>query len=376
MTEAYLRKLYNKYLKFDKRYFSLDAKKHSTSLKRMHLSDKILNQFFDNYVKPSFVSFLGNVKTIIYSETVYDFVMKTSSEDWKLWPYLAFLEKEKIIKVEKNGEVSIFKKDILRLMPKPQTEKEIREKLERKLKLRIKDKEPVINLFKDIQDFEVKAQWDQMPISQSSAVFVARKITQKLPLNKKFLFVGDDDFISVVLGLADPNIESLVIDIDENLLGCIDILARKFKLKIETRKVDFQKDKDLGEKFIGFLTNPIYTEDGAKEFIKYGKNQLGKDGGAVFLEIGDESIGNRFLFLQDFFTKNNLLIQELAVGKIFYPYIELYKEDKEILRRLSLMMDKKVIKSSPKLAASFYVFNYFPQSPKRVKFKKPIYAYL
>jgi predicted methyltransferase len=346
-------------------------------LEELELTDKIIGQFFNNYVKPSFFSFLVSMKIIIYSqETVYEFIMKTSSEDWKLWPYLKFLETEKIIKVKRNGKVSLLKKDILSLIPKPQSEQEIKTKIEKKLRLKVKGKEPVIGLFKKFQDFQVKAKWDQMPISQDSAIFVARKILENIPLNKKFLFVGDDDFVSVVLGIADPGIESLVIDADEQLLGCIDILAKKFNLKIKTRKVDIRKTKTLGERFVGFLANPIYTEPGVREFVGYGVNQLGKDGGLVFLEVGDEDIGNRFLFLQDFFNKSNLKIEELISGKIFYPYIELYKEDKEILRRLSRMMNKKIIESSPKLAASLYVFTYLPSRPQKVKFKKPIYAYI
>lgn len=376
MSEKDLRKLYKRFLDFERFYFFLDIKKHSTSLEGMRLSRKTINEFFDNYYKVSFLSFLLNVKYIIYSKNAFDFVMKNSSEDWKLWPYLKFLEKEKIIKVKRNGEAVVLNKGILKLIPKPQSEKEIQEKIEKKLKTKVKKSEPVINLFKKFQDFKVKAQWDQMPISESSAIFVVKKILEKLPLNKKFLFVGDDDFISVILGIVDPSIESLVIDADEQLLDCLNVLAKKFKLKIKTKKVDIRREKTLGEKFAGFLTNPVYTEAGAKEFVKYGKNQLGKDGGIVFLEIGDEAIGNRFLFLQDFFTKNNLIINEIIPEIIFYPYIELYKEDREVLRRLSLMIDEKIIKKSPKLAASLYIFQYLPFKVKRVKFRKPFYAYL
>ena len=376
MNEKDLKKLYKNYLELNKAYFFLDARKHSTSLKGLKLSDRVLGQIYENYIRPSFISFLSNVKNIIYSKSVYGFVEKTSSEDWELWPYLKALEKEKIIKVRKNGKVTILKKDILKLIPRPQTEQEIKRKIERKLKIKIKKKESAINLFKKFQDFRVKARWDQMPISQSSAIFVVKKILDNIPLNKKFLLIGDDDFVSVMLGIADPNIEILVIDADEQLLGCIDVLAEKFKLKIKTRKTDIRKAKNLEEKFVGFLANPIYTESGIKEFVKYGIKQLRKDGGLVFLEIGNESIGNRFLFLQDFFNKNNLIINELTAGQIFYPYIELYREDKEILKRLSRMLDKKVIKNSPKLAASLYVLKYLPSRPKKVKFKKPIYAYL
>ena len=377
MSEKELRKIYNRFLDFDRFNFFVDAKKHNTSLKGLKLSKKILGEFYDNYYKVSFLTFVQNIKTIIYSKNAFDFIVKKSLEDWDLWCYLEFLEKEKIIKVKKNGKVSILKNEIIKIIPKPQSEKEIKEKIERKLKIKIKEEEPVINLFKKFQDFKVKAKWDQMPISQGSAIFVTKKILENLPLNKKFLLVGDDDFISVLLTFANPNLECLVIDIDQQLLDCINLLSSKFNLKIKTKKVDLRKEKVLGEKFIGFLTNPIYTEAGVKTFVKYGKNQLGEDGGIGFLEVGDEAIGNRFLFLQDFFTKNNLVIKELISNQIYYPYIMLYKEDKEILRRLSLIgIDEKVIKKSPKLGASLYIFQYLPFKPKRVKFKKPIYAYL
>lgn len=375
--ERYLKKIYNRFLNFDKNRFFIDIEKYSTSLEKIKTSRKVLKEFYDNYYRVSFILFLSSIKGIIYSQNVFDFIVKNSSEDWKLWPYLNFLEKEKIIKVNKNGKASLLNKNFLKLIPKPQEEKEIRNKIEKKLKIKIKDEKPVIDLFRNFEEFEVKAKWDQMPISQGSAIFIVKKILEELPLNKKFLFVGDDDFASIILSLVEPNIESLVIDADEDLLECINILASKFHLKVKTRKVDIRKEKFLGEKFIGFLANPIYTEPGVKTFVQYGKNQLSKDGGVVFLEIGDESIGNRFLFLQDFFAKNNLVINELTRGEIFYPYIELYEEDKEILRRLtSTGIDEKIIKNSPKLAASLYIFQYIPFKPKKIQFKKPIYAYL
>ena len=374
--ERFLKNLYKKFLKFDKLRFFNDARKYSTSLAGMKLSDKILGEFYNNYKKASFLDFLAILKTIIYSKNSLSFIKENFSEDWNLWPYLKFLKDEKIIKVSRNGEVSLLKKEIEKVIPKPQTSKEIKRKVEDKLNIKAKDKEFVINLFKDFQEFTVKGKWDQMPISAESAFFVVEKILKYLPKNGKFLFVGDDDFISVILGLADPKIESLVVDADEKLLSCIDSLSSRFNLKIRTRRVDLRKQKSLGEKFVGFLVNPIYTEAGVKEFMKFGKNQLCEDGGVGFLEVGDESIGNRFLFLQDFFTKNNLIIKEMVPNAVYYPYIMLYKEDKEILRRFTSIIDEKVVKRYPKLGAALYIFQYLPFKPKKVKFKKPIYAYL
>jgi len=374
--EKFLKSLHNKFLKFEKRWFFINAKKHSASLKGLKLSDKILGKFYDNYYKSTFVDFLCDIKTIIYSKSAFDFIVIKSFEDWDLWTYLKFLKNEKIIKIHRTGKVSLLKKEIKKIIPKPQSAKEIKRKVERKLRVRAKEKEPVTNLFEKFQKFSAKTEWDQMPISAGSAFFVVERILKLIPKNGKFLFVGDDDFVSVILSLADPKIESLVVDSDSELISCIDKLASKFNLKIETKKINITKQKFLGEKFIGFLTTPIYTESGVREFVKFGKNQLGKDGGLGFLIIGDESIGNRFLFLQDFFTKNNLVIEELITDRIYYPFTTMWPEDKEIVRRLSLMIDKKIIESSPKLGASLYVFGYLPKRPKKIKFKKPIYAYL
>jgi len=374
-VEKFLKNLYKKFLNFERNYYLQDAKTFF-GVERLKLNKKILKKFYENYQKIPFLGFLSNVKDIIYSKNVFDFILKNAVEDWDLWYYLSFLEKEKIIKIKKTGKVSLLKKEISEVMPRPQTREKIKNKIEKKLKIKIREREPVTSLFKKFQNFRVKAEWDQMPISQISAIFLVQKILEKLPLNKKFLFVGDDDFVSVVLSLAEPKIESLVIDADERLLSCIDELSSKFNLKIETKKVDIQKEKFLGEKFVGFLSNPIYTEEGIKKFVRYGKKQLSKDGGMIFLEVGDEAIGNRFLFLQDFFVKENLIIKEVIVNKIYYPWISLHQEDKLISRRLFSMIDKKIVMKNPKIGASLYIFQYLPFKISKIKFKKSIYSYL
>lgn len=374
--EEKLKKVYKKFISFDKKCFLFYSKKLESTLKRLRVSDRIIKEFYDNYYRPSLLEFLRAIKDIYYSGNVFEFISTNSLEDWDLWKYLEFLRKEKIVKIRRNGTVEILKRRLLEPIPKPQTEKEIEKKLEMKLKTEIQPKRFVTDLFRKFKNFEVKAKWDQMPISQESAIFLAKKMLGYLPLNKRLLFVGDDDFISVILSLVDPSIESLVVDIDDQLLECISFLSRKFNLKIETQKADIQKARFLGEKFVGFLTNPIYTFDGIKTFMEYGIKHLREDGGIAFLEMGDESIGKRILNLQDFFVKNNLILQELITNKIYYPHIIIYPEDKEINRRLVSLINEEVIQKSPRLGASLFVFLRIPVKPKAVRFKKPIYAYL
>lgn len=371
----YLKKLYKNFLTFDKKNYFRDVK-YWFGVRELKLNQKILNEFYENYEKPPFFSFLKNVKDIVFAKNVFDFILKNAVEDWDLEKYLKFLEKNRVIKIKKEGKILLLEKEIKEKIPKPKSEREIKEKIEKRLKMKIKKGEPTINLFKKFQRFRVKAKWDQMPISQGSAIFLVKKILEYISLNKKFLFVGDDDFVSVILTLADPNLECMVIDIDEKLLESIDLLASKFNLKIETKKVDIRKQKSLKEKFVGFLTSPVYTLKGVKQFVGYGINQLGRDGGFVFLNLSDEAIGNRFLFLQDFFNKKNLIIREIISKKIYYPFICLHKEDEIISKRLFKMFDEKIVKKSPKLGAHLWIFEYLPFKIKKIKFKKPIYSYL
>jgi len=373
MTE---KKVYKDFLSFAKKDFFITAKKFSTSLKNLKLSDEILEQFYENYEKSPFFSFLTDVKTIIYSKKISDFILKKSTDEWEFCRYLRFLEKEGIIEIERNGKIRVKDKSFLEKIPKPQTEREIKQKIEEKLKIKVKPSDFVFNLFKKEVKFFPKIRFDQLPISQSSAIFIIKKILDYLPWNKKFLFVGDDDFLSVILTLVDPKIECTVCDLDEKLLQDINLLAKKYHLKIETKKIDISRQKKLKETFVGFLTNPVYTEEGVKKFVKFGRDQLGKEGGFGFLVVGDEAIGNRFLFLQEFFSKENLIILEIINGEIFYPQISLYEEDKELLKRFSQFFDKRTIGKIPEIGASLFIFKYLPQRPKRVKFKKSFYAYL
>ena len=374
--ELFFKNIYERFQAFEKISIVNDSRRHSTSLKQLEIPVPVIEAFFDSYYRTTFLDFLNSVKQIIYAENVYEFILKKTQDDWKLNRLLRFLQQEDIIKITRSGRPVVANKQILKSIPAPQTEDQIIKKIETALEVKFEAGEPVLNLLRNHQRFSVKAGWDQMPISQGSAVFVVKKILEELPLNKKFLFVGDDDFISILLSLADPSIESLVVDADEQLLDCIDALAKKFDLSVENKKMDLMKARRIGETFIGFLANPIYTAEGIKKFISFGLRQMGEDGGMVFLEMGDEAIRNRMLDVQRFFTAKNLITTDIITGRISYPHIMLYEEDREIFNRLAAMMDKKVIRTSPKLGAAFYVFRYLPFKPQPVKYKMPAYAYL
>lgn len=366
-----LKNLYFEFLKFQEKEFVKD-RKNWFGVKEMKLEEREIREFFLNYERESFFEFCKKVKDIIFAkEPLKETLSKWSTDNWYPYYFFRFLKDKRLINFKENGRLILIEKKLSKILPKPLREKEIKEKIEKNLKTKIFLSFPSNYFF----GTKTKSEYDQFPISVSSAIFIVSKILEYLPLYKKFLFVGDDDLVSIYLSLADKNIESLVVDIDEDLLKKIDEIAKKFKLKIKTKKIDIFKVKKLRENFVGFLTSPVYTFEGAKAFFEFGINQFSDDGGFAFLNLADEAIGNRYIFFEEFIAKRKLKIEEVIKGKIHYPFKLVHPDDKIILERYEKMFDKRVIENSPIISSSLWIFNFIPFKIKRPK-KLPFYAYL
>ena len=363
----FLKNFYLKFLRFRKNLFLKDSF-FQLGVNNLKITKKELNDFFENYYKIPFFEFLSDLKFILFSKNPFEFILKKGSDNWDLWYYLEFLKKEEVIRLKSNGEIVLSKKEILKFLPKPKNKEEIGAILEKKLKKKIEKEKTISELFKREK---ATPELDQLPLSQESVLFLAEKILERVSNFYPFLLVGDDDLLSLTLCLAEPNLRVKVIDLDKELLSFIGNFAKKFKLKIETQRVDITKKLKISGKFSGFLANPAYTEEGVKEFLNFGISNLSKDGGVVFLVLGDEAIGNRMLFLEEFFAKKQLLLREAIVGKIFYPQIILHKEDRIIEERF-----KEFKKIPIRLGATLFIFDFIPFKIKKIKFKKPMIAYI
>jgi len=364
-----LRKLYFKFLKFEENQYLKDIP-FWFGVKGAKIKKEKIQEVIKNYKKESYLTFLKNLKDIIYSENPLNLVLKWSCDQWPSFYYLSFLKREGIISF-KNGKIEVLKKSFFEIFPRPRKEEEIKEIIEKKLKMKLDLKGPANFPF----GIKTIAQYDQLPISISSAIFIVKKILEYLPLNKKFLFVGDDDLVSIYLSLTEPKIESLVVDIDEDLLRKIKEISKKFHLKIETKKMDIAKKERLKENFIGFLSSPVYTYEGVKAFVNFGVNQFGNEGGYGFLNLGDEAIGSRILYLEKIFFEKNLKIEEVILKKVYYPFGITHPEDKIIFERLKKFFPEEMIKKSPLIGSSLWIFNYIPFKVPKPK-KQPLYAYL
>ena len=372
-----LRQLYSQFLQVQRDSLIEHIRNTNKPDERNNLTDKTIRDVYDAYYRPPFFAFLRDLKTAIYSHSIFNFVKAVGKDSEYGADFVELFKKTKIAKLDKNGKVIVLKKNILKALPRPQTEKEIKRKIEKTLKIKVKENAFATDLIANIAPFRAKSELDQLSISQGSAIFVVKKILENLPLPGNFLFVGDDDFISIFLAIADPSVSSIVIDADEELLAAIDNIAKQYKLNIKTRKGDVRKKDIIKEPIVGFLCNPPYTHKGVEAFINYGVNNFGEDGGIAILVVGDEAIGHRFLPLQDFFTGKNLVIKELAKGAVHYPFLELYPSDAVVKNKfLSVGISKRTVETAPHLGASIYVFDYIPYKVESSKIKQSIYSYL
>jgi len=283
---------------------------------------------------------------------------------WFFKVILKFLLKKNVAFVKNN---KIFLKGIADVFLPRKNEEEIERTLKRKI--RIKNRFSFIENIIGKEKFKWKKEYDQIPISLSSSIFVASKIFDYFPIKRKLLLIGDDDFSSILLSLLEPKIEITVVDIDTEILEIIEELKKKYSLNISTKECDVRYSKPNGN-FYGFLTNPPYTYSGVKTFFNFGDKTINE--GVAFLIVGSESIRNRFLFLQKYFNSKNFIIREIINGKISYPFREIFQEDisdKKELEKLGIKIEKDYI------FASFYILEKLPWKIKEEN-EKSIYSYL
>lgn len=366
-----LRKLYDEFLSLSRETMVAEAP-HTMGVKDLNLTENDYAEVYDQYYRPSYLTFLQRIKTLLNTTHPLTYVTKEATDWYELYNLLKLLIDHNIMTCDDNGTAAVADVEFAALFPSPLTRDAIKTALENALNTTIREAKPVTDL---LPDFTAKAAFDQLPISQGSALFLVEQLLGSLPLPGPFLFVGDDDFLSLLTSLVSPGFTATVADADDDVLSLVSRVAEQHSLPITTARADIRSPKTLGS-FIGFHVNPIYTETGVREFTAWGVKQLGPDGGLVSLVVGDESIGNRFLFLQEFFAEQRLILKELHKGAVSYPFIDLHNEDERIINRIAAITGKHAITSHPRLGASLYLFDYLPFTPKKNLFKKSLYAYL
>ncbi len=120
-------------------------------------------------------------------------------------------------------------------------------------------------------------------------------------INKKIICIGDDDLVSVSLGLLinklyddtqNNKTQIHVIDIDSRYLMYIDKLSKEFNLPIICHNKDLRENMqdDLIGQFDCFYTDPPYTLNGMELFLSRGVDTLKRRKGLpIFLSFAHRS---------------------------------------------------------------------------------------
>lgn len=131
---------------------------------------------------------------------------------------------------------------------------------------------------------------------------------------KRVLFLGDDDFTSVITANIKLAKDIAVVDIDERILDSIGAISDELNLGIKRVKHDLRKPTpiDLKGKFDIVFTDPPYTPEGIRLFVSRAvealdiKNQAAR----IYVCYGNsDRAKERFLPIQDALTDSGLMLR-------------------------------------------------------------------
>lgn len=137
---------------------------------------------------------------------------------------------------------------------------------------------------------------------------------------KKIAFLGDDDLISITLGLSWEFFQIdysdiLVLDIDRNILSAINTIVAEHSFKnIRTEYYDARCPlrPSLEGRFDVVVIDPPYTEEGVDLFLRKSLQLLGAaPGGSIYLYYGNSyKTPEKELAIQQLFSRYKLLLKE------------------------------------------------------------------
>ncbi|KIL42370.1 hypothetical protein SD70_02240 [Gordoniibacillus kamchatkensis] len=177
-------------------------------------------------------------------------------------------------------------------------------------------------------------------------------------IGKRTLCVGDDDLVSVSLGLllrrlypnaAIRRTQIDVVDIDDRFLAGIRDIAEREKLPIACRRCDLREPMpvELRGKYDVFYTDPPYTLQGMSLFVSRGLTALkNKKGLPIFLSFAHKS--------PDFTValQRELVRMGLMAGEVI-PQFNEYEGAETIGNRSQMIVLKTTERTTPSITGTF-----------------------
>ncbi|TDD34332.1 putative methyltransferase [Actinomadura sp. KC06] len=188
----------------------------------------------------------------------------------------------------------------------------------------------------------------------------------------RLLCVGDHDLTSLAVGMIHPQVETVVVDIDERILAYIDERAAELGLSVRTRWADLRLG--LPGSAVEFadlvITDPPYTADGVGLFVARGVQGLRDQGsGRVLLAYG-ASDRTPMLALK----VQNALRDLNLVSEAIYPDFNRYYGAEAIGSAADLYVLRPTSKSLPAAVARADRFSaaIYTQGPQAVEAREQV----
>ncbi|MEC0239953.1 bis-aminopropyl spermidine synthase family protein [Paenibacillus dokdonensis] len=183
-------------------------------------------------------------------------------------------------------------------------------------------------------------------------------LKQHALIGKKILCVGDDDLVSVSIGLLLQRLfpdgghtvtHVDVLDIDERFLRYIETIAKERGLPIGCHRLDLRESlpENLHEQFDCFFTDPPYTLQGMGLFVSRGIQALKKEKGLpIFLSFAHKSPAF-MLAMQREFVRMGLTVSAN------FPQFNAYEGAEMIANRSQMFILRTTHQTKPEYSEKF-----------------------
>lgn len=165
--------------------------------------------------------------------------------------------------------------------------------------------------------------YDQWYMTADHSSFRAEFIRENGDLiDKKILFIGDDDLLSVAVSLTRLPKEVVVLEIDERIVEFVNKLGKDLNIPLSGRVYDIRLplDETLARQFDVFICDPTETMQGFSLFVSRGVSSLRSVGSAVYFGLTAlEASKKKWFQIQKLLHSMNLVVTEIRHNFTEYP---------------------------------------------------------
>lgn len=165
-------------------------------------------------------------------------------------------------------------------------------------------------------DLTPKREYDQWFATEETSVFKVRVMQEKgVTIGSKIALLGDDDLLSIILGLADAKCSKVtVLEIDEDISSTVKRISDDLNIKnVRIKIYDARKDLPHDERNVYdvVVIDPPYTKNGVVLFLNRAVELLNGSGKYIFLYYGNSyKSPEKTVKIQDVINKMGLVVED------------------------------------------------------------------